>query len=171
MKSIAVICLVIILSFLPKEANATNGVAYGRALQCGSSFMPIKKLLKEKKYDEVVTFLKKTAAEHQHLSDKKSVLIASGSKMLVVDCLYRAKRYEQALKEAHKAIKSPEFKEPSRFKSEMFSLMVKNYENLGEKRKAKEYKKLYDELRSIIRRQRTSSSSSRSTKDSLARDQ
>ena len=111
-------------------------------LEAEGLFQRAKLLMKKKAFDKAAIELKKIVKMKLN-GDKRATLIMAGSHMLLVDVLYRGKKYDEGLKIGLSALKKPVFKKPSSFKAELYKLIGKLYEKKGNVDKALEYNDRY----------------------------
>ena len=111
-------------------------------LRAEGLFQRAKLLMKKRAFNKAAIELRKIIKMKLN-GNRKAMLIKAGSHMLLVDVLYRAKKYDEGLKTGLAALKKPVFKKPSRFKAELYKLIGKLYEKKGNVDKALEYNDRY----------------------------
>lgn len=116
-------------------------------LEAEGLFQRAKLLMKKRAFSKAALPLKKIIKMKLN-GEKKAMLIKAGSHMLLVDVLYRGKKYDEGLKTGLAALKKPVFKRPSRFKAELYKLIGKLYEKKGNVDKAIEYNDRYLKMQS-----------------------
>jgi len=136
--SLAFCLLFSFLGFVTVPVQVVAGPDDSVFMEADSIFQLAKMKMKKRKYAEAEQLLRQLAALN-FPDSKKSRPIIAGTHLVLVDSLMRQKKWKQALKDGHRALKLRPYSKPSIYKADMLKMLGKAFGRTGNDEKATKY--------------------------------